>query len=408
MVSKILNYTLLIFFLLLPWQTRYIITDSDNQFTIISLYVFEVWLVVMLAVWLWYWYRHRSSTIYWPVFWLSCTILILIGLSAYWASDRTVSVYYWLQVMAAFVVFGIICHSSLSSRWVFRIFLANGIVQAGFILWQNFQQQVIGSTWLGMATQWPEVLGTPVVVTAASRWLRAFGTLPHPNTTAALLVISLVSAVILWKIEHNRFWRYAILVATGLLTLGLMLTWSRSGIIVWLLMIGLMLIWRWRAWPVITTTLGTIAVVATIYFPLVVNRIATVQSIEVQSLSDRQNQITEALQLLPRYWPQGVGIGNYTVISQLPDPQPVHFVPLLILVETGVFITLLWYSLLGWTLWQIDRRSVINRGSSLLLITTLLLGCFDHYFWTLPTMLFLWITIIALTWKDGKILTKVS
>ncbi|HBY73887.1 MAG TPA: hypothetical protein DEG44_04300, partial [Candidatus Kerfeldbacteria bacterium] len=252
-----------------------------------------------------------------------------------------------------------------------------GLAQASAAMIQFITQHVASSTWLGMAAQSPETSGVAVVVTTTGRWLRSYALMPHPNVAAGLMVLGLIALMLLKK---NNWW----LPLMSVLTFGLFLTFSRSAVIVWCLMLIVLTIMRKVSLSQVLTTVATLAVSIAVYWPLVSSRTLNEQYIEQLSITERQDQLQNFQDLLPRYWPQGIGLGQFA----LDYDQPIHNVPLLIIAELGIFAVIIWY-------WFMFRSVKLSHPSAYFLLAIFLLGLLDHYWWTLPSLLLLWMFVVG-------------
>lgn len=377
MITKWVSLGLYLLLALLPFQIRYIITPSDNQFGIISLYLFDIILVLLGIIWLWYWYTHKTIKPQWQSIWLGLVIVLLGVLSSYFADDQTVALYYWIQLALGLWLIAIVATVPLQQSMVLSIFVINGLIQAGAAIIQFITQHVVASTWLGIAAQTPETSGVAVVVTTTGRWLRSYALMPHPNVAAGIMVLALVALALL---SYKKIF----LIGVAMLSFGAFLTFSRSALIVWCLMlIGFIFLKKISA-PLMLTSLLTLVVSSAVFWPLVSSRTLNEQYVEQLSITERQDQWQNFAELLPRYWPQGIGLGQYA----LDHDQPIHNVPLMMIIELGVFATIIWY-------WFIFRKFQISHPSSYLLITIFSLGLFDHYWWTLPSVLLLWMFVVG-------------
>lgn len=376
---------------LLPWQTHYLLSASDNPFAELRLYAFDILFVILLAAFIAYWYKSTES-VRWPLVWICLTLFALAGCSAYWANDRSVSFYYWLRLGEALIAFGITLSQLMPRKTILQVFLANGLIQSGFIFLQTVQQYVIGNKWLGMAMQQPETSGTPVVVTITGRFLRAFGTLPHPNIAAGLLFISLASSLVLWKLTPNKVWHYIITVSVPIITMALFLTFSRAAILAWVVFcVGSVMSNRFRHSVPQYSSLVLLVLVGALYWPLITSRVTAQGFVEQLSLQERSTQFTDGWNVFSKHWATGLGIGNYS--TTVNNNEPVHFTPLLIAVELGVITVLVYYYIFGWAVWH----TTLGNHGRLLLLSMLMISLFDHYFWTIPTMLLLWFVVLGVS-----------
>jgi hypothetical protein len=87
----------------------------------------------------------------------------------------------------------------------------------------------------------------------------------------------------------------------------------------------------------------------------------------------------------------GTGLGNFTKGMEKSIPstvngvlliQPVHNVVLLMVAELGVVGSLLYVLLLGKIM--VSNISKMNRFKWLTVLSLIVIGCFDHYLFSLP------------------------
>ncbi|EKD79164.1 MAG: hypothetical protein ACD_41C00149G0001, partial [uncultured bacterium] len=97
--AKLVELGIYVLLVLLPLQVRYILVPSSNQFAIVSMYLFDIILVLLGILWLWYWYTHKTIKPHWHTIWLGLVIAILAIFSSYFADDQTVALYYWVHLV---------------------------------------------------------------------------------------------------------------------------------------------------------------------------------------------------------------------------------------------------------------------------------------------------------------------
>lgn len=410
-LEKIVQGLFFALLFLLPWQTRYIFSENANQYAQLGIYAYDLVWVVLLIVFIFWWYQQANHDIYWPLVWTVFAFVLFVGASAYWTDHHSVALYYWLHLVQAIITFGIVLTKIISTKHVLQFIVANGSIQALFCIWQSATQYVPANKWLGIAAQSPDISGVSVIATTTGRWLRAYGTLPHPNATAGLLVLAIIAAWILWSQSNSTATRYFASIGAVLAGFGLVLTFSRGAIIVLAICALIILLARLGSSPVVAATIMTMVAASTIYFFIVQHRITTETYTEHYSITERQSQFSEGWHVFSKVWPYGTGIGTYTLENDTltnkntPQTQPIHFLPLLIGAETGFIPVILLYGILGWCIIQIRTLSALSVGCTILTLATLGLGLVDHYLWTLPSMLILWWIILSLQYKSGKIFT---
>ena len=396
MLEKLLRYGIYLSLALLPFQTRYLLIESANPFGTVSVYLFDLLIVLVGIVWVWHWYQRSTHySVHWTSLNIALALLAVAGCASYFANDQTIALYYWLHLALGLWLLAMMATTKLNHVVLLGIFVWNGLLQSISALIQFISQHVVASKWLGVATQLPELSGTSVVVTAAGRWLRAYALLPHPNIAGGVIVLGLVAAALLSK----RYWWLAIVGAV--MSFSLVLTFSRGGFIAWCVSLVTLVAARQVKASFVLAVLATIIVSLCVYWPLVTSRTSTEQFTEQLSISERQQQLEQFSEIFKTRWPFGIGLGQYTITAEPVSPfnyaQPIHNVSLMILVELGLLGTLLWLALLLQPIWHL-KYQLIKHPAAYLLFAVLLLGAFDHYFWTLPSFTILWCAVLGWLW----------
>ncbi|MFA6474960.1 MAG: O-antigen ligase family protein [Patescibacteria group bacterium] len=380
-VLQVAIYTLIFF---LPFQTRLILTISQNQFAIIALYGFDILIVIVGLLWLWYWYHQTTLQPNLLASLLGCAILIVAAGSSYFGHDQNLALYYWLHLALGLWLMAIIATSPLKSDWLLGTFTLIGCIQSFTNISQFIFQEVIPNKWLGVASQLPATSGVAVVLTDSGRWLRAYGLMPHPNITGGLILLCLIATAYLSK----KYWWLA--VPGAVMTLGLILTFSRTALLVWCVMLVIMIIAKKIDPYFLISSLGVLIICLIIYWPLINSRITATNYVEQNSITERQDQIQEFSTVFKQRWPLGIGIGQYTSETV----TPIHNVTLMILGELGVFGAIIWYWFILYPV-ILHKNQLISKPAAYLLLAILLLGITDHYFWTIPSLTLIWCVIIG-------------
>jgi O-antigen ligase len=341
------------------------------------------------------------------------------SLSMLWSLDWRTSLYISLH---AWLVFGL--YLSLRERpRAWRPFAIGSIaaifLQAIIGIWQVSAQSTASTMALGL--HWPGELlpsmsGASVVQFAdGTRWLRAYGTFPHPNLLGGWTVALLASSLTLILLPSK--WRIpALVVFTAGLTL-LILTFSRSA---WLGLaaLGAVLLFHRKRLDrkalIVLITTGLLCLVL-LAIPL--------QQIFATRLSDSQVQ-TEQVSSFTRFWliqrtweiirqqpVLGVGAGSYSLalsrhVAPFYDIEPVHNIPLLAWGELGLGGGI---ALAGLAVTVAIRAIKAHRPLAIIFSAALAglfaISLFDHYLWTLAPGRLLAGTVLGL-WagqvNDGR------
>lgn len=444
-LTVIKNGALLLWVALLPLQTRFFLHQSmlaggTWEYGTLSLYATDFLLLLALVT---SFFGKGDRTAWRRPQRLPSIIVVgaavfagLVFFASINALDVGLALGAALRVLAGLVAAWLLVTSELSLATYMAAAVASAALEAVTVLIQFTMQSIPASTLFGLAAHAPAVAGDAVVETGVGRFLRAYGTLPHPNMAAGWLAFGLIAASGLFLRSRDRLERAVLLAAFAIISAGLFLTFSRAGLLGWLatllvLVAGVLLRERWlghsfwqrmrrqtdlplglKMMKLVAVSLLLLGVFFHVFAPLVQGRVTTVNRLEAKSIMERRTQIDEAKTILGKHWLLGVGSGNYTkALHGIVDSgrqswgyQPVHNVALLALVEVGVigaavFLWFLFTVLLA--IFREHRRRwqrVQPRDIPWIAITSLslfllfLLGLVDHYLWSLPFgMLFSWL-----------------
>jgi len=195
MLLRLVEYGLIFFAFFLPLQTRLILRQGEIhgvpvEYGTFSIYGTEIllWIIFIVAIiaGLRKCLRPQISQIN------NCSgrhpMVIIAGLlffwsliSILWSDNHLIAFRGSLTLASGIVLFLVLNYIPLSRLKIIWAFIAGVGVQALLGIYQFLAQTAFASKWLGMALHLPGTLGTSVVETASERWLRAYGSLPHPN-----------------------------------------------------------------------------------------------------------------------------------------------------------------------------------------------------------------------------------
>jgi len=455
-MERIIKYAFLLFVFLLPWQTRLIWRDAFLngdvwEYGRLSLYGTEIllWLILILffsqilnkakftrlSLIDFLNSLKRSETI---IYWLIVLFTLLAVGSVGWSIDSQLAYYTWLHLAEAVAMLVLILMSNIKFEELAACFVASAAIQGLFGIWQFFTQSVFAGKWLGLALHLPNSPGAVVLQTASERWLRAYGSFPHPNMLGGFLVIGWLFLFYLATLAKSLWQRILILAALLLITPALFFSFSRSAILALILSIiilGAILYFRQEKnyfnvfIKIAGLTLLIMIILSAIYWPIVAGRLMGGERLEDASISQRLDYTRQSLQLIGDHWLGGVGFGNYTlgiyqnISSAWPGYyyQPVHNIYLLIFSELGIFGAVLFGVIILFLIY-FGCKSVRANGLSaaampqalqagcsplrleqviilLCFLEVLLIGLFDHYLVTLYFGIMVFWLIIALNLK---------
>lgn len=402
-----------LFLLLFPLNTVFIYSERfvngyKWEYGTLAYYGIEVigWLFVLSLV-VPMVRRAKQATVHVTAdrkFLLAALLFLLYSFaSALWAVENNLAQQQTTLVLLMLLLF-VLLPVVLSRREMVCALSIGSLLPIGIGLYQFFSQSLPNSTLLGMSGRAVEEGGVSVVQFGEERWLRAYGTLAHPNVFGGYLAALIVSMLVMLQGrigKYTRVWYIGMLVCSGVL---LILTMSRSAWLATILGVGTLVyvemkkqkhgipktkhlkLGEWRNGIV---ALGVGMLFATsIAWPLVSVRVTGGSYHEFVSVSERAALQIQAMDVFATSPVVGVGAGNMTAALIEADSskfgyayQPVHNVFLLLLVEYGIVGMLLLAGVLYYFV-----RFVLQQGRGLgvfaAIVVLLPLLVFDHYLWT--------------------------
>ena len=342
--------------------------------------------------------KKRAFFVYFtrPGSWLFA-LCLLATFSTVWSLEWRTSLYVSLHLWLCLGLYMAFRESSASWKWFAAGSCAALVLQAVVGLWQFAAQSTamtlpLGLEWPGSLV--PEMSGASVVQAVDGiRWLRVYGTLPHPNLLGGFIFAMMFGPLAGFFSSAKNQLVSILCFAAGLVVL--VLTFSRSAWLALAVMGGFLLIrWKSLAWKKILQLGLTGFVILTLFVillhPLFFSRIG-VQKPETEQVSDftRQWLVNRTWELIEQRPWLGTGMGTYPLalsehVAAFYDIEPVHNLFLLggselgiggFVILTGLVITLLKES--------VRAKSAAAVALSAVIIGLLVLSVFDHYFWTL-------------------------
>ncbi|MFH1047443.1 MAG: O-antigen ligase family protein [Patescibacteria group bacterium] len=404
-VARVLFYSMLV---AAPFGTRYIFAMAELGGVEIEPGTFSLFgtqilaLLFLLAALFSGRFRQLTRLCWWAMGGATlvfCAAMMSVSLSG---DARGLVMLNWLFFSVGILAATYKIRPSLSKS--LAVLSVGGVVQALFSIWQFVAQGVTPSKWLGMAAHLPEVAGTFVVETAAGRWLRAYGTLPHPNMLGIYLAVAALASLYLSVSLRGR-WRGAALSALALNVVGLTLSMSRSAILAFVIALAIFVSlsfllrhsgpkeWRLVIGAVGVAMLTLVASLALLRDPATV-RLLGRGRLEKISVESRFNQLDDVRLLLADSHIFGIGPGMMPFAlyerdrNRSPwDYQPAHMTPLLLLVEIGALGALAYLMYIGGIFAQMIatlKRGIGFDEAALYssFIAIIVTGLFDHFPWS--------------------------
>lgn len=404
-----------IFVFCLPFQTRLILqrwTRPFNEWTASFLYGTDILLVLVLLFWLIRAVRKKIRPKLGLNDWLLVSFFVVSAISVINAEIMALS-FYRLLKLGEFISLYFYIKSSANKIFTVDTFalviFGSGLIQAVIAIGQYLKQGSLGLKILGESHIGIDISNVAVFVAAGQKYLRGYGTTPHPNVLAAWLLLSLFAFYFLYSAGKLEYRRWPWLMAYGLVLFGFFFTYSRVIIGVWLLA-GIMYVLLARhhlktLLPIILSTLLACFVFALLYWPQVLSRIHISADEEAVTQRLAYNKIAQSVsQANPLL---GIGLGQF--VGNLMQKykhypaifyQPVHNIYLLISSETG-YVGLGTFLLFLLSLFIGGFRKIKSFAFLAFGFSFLLIGFFDHFLWTLQQgSLLFWSSLAMMTLNE--------
>lgn len=445
-LERVIRGLLLFFVFVLPWHTAYILhqgvlgKEGDPLFGVwqygtIALYGLDFFvgaLLVLFMVWTSSQFRvvglKGVRSFLTPQTWLLAFLVLVAFFSVLWSPDPRLAVVMSGRLAEGIFIYALLRSFSPSALLLSWSWIGAGVIQAVLGLTQYVVQEVSANKWLGMAFHSSKQLGDFVVENADSRWLRAYGSFPHPNMEGAFLGIALIACVYALSKAKGRLAQLALIFSANILVAGLLVTFSRSALLslsVALLVLIIAWVLKRRARqaedrqtqsglsPLTVACVSCLVTIGVFSFTLaepfsVRLGVGGWKRLEQRSINERLGSVTNAMPLVSRSLVQGTGMGQYTLglhtfdqSKALKRPaywyQPIHSTYLMILAELGILGAMLFAGFFLLYFGCLIRNGIIfeNMIGLALGIFILSIGMFEHYWWTLPTGIFLFWSALA-------------
>lgn len=282
------------------------------------------------------------------------------------------------------------------------------LVSASFVsllaIAQFYLQRSFGGWlyWFGERTFSAQTPGIAAVSLNGEVLLRPYATFPHPNILAGYLLFVITLLLFYPPFSLQQKYRWVSLLLFVFLSIGLLITFSRVAILLWLGIL-LLVIFKYFKTKKYTVLLFTLVIVTVLLTPLG-TRFRQTSFLEegAQARIELLEQSGKIIQTSPV-----IGVGMHNFLPTLADTspalpyrslQPVHNIFVLFLTETG----LVGLTLLLFTFRQMMRRVLLpssQRISKVVLLSCILvIGSIDHYFLTLHQGQILLAIMLSVLW----------
>ena len=430
-LKKLTEYGLYLLVFLLPLQTRWIIRPGELnngyfEYGTIGLYATDIVLLTVLLLFAINLFKNKKiknpnfakathgkqeSKIKNFLIILAC-LELTIFISCCFADNKLIAFYKYAWFLLGIGFFFLIAKANYSRLKLLFGFFLGIFISASLGIWQFLNQSSFANKWLGLAAHNPSVSGVSVVEAIGSlglgeRWLRAYGTLDHPNMLGGLLAIGAVMtafAIVRLAETKNKkiianyqYILYTLYFILSTLTLALFFTFSRAAWLAFviglftILIIALIKKNRQQLLQILKIILifGILVfILFTNFQNLVLTRVKGESRLEQKSNIERLGSNKTAVDMFKNNWLIGVGIGNYTTeLAKINPSQPAYFyhpthnVYLLIAAEIGIFGIALFLYLILYISHYILKSGKIYKIP--LIISLIILLTFDHWLWSL-------------------------
>lgn len=348
------------------------------------------------------WFRYTHGWLF--------GLCVFATLSIFWSLEKRTAVYFSLHLWLCYGLF--LTLKAIPRAWFWFavgcwavLGLQTAIASAQFLYQSTEITNSLGLNWPGNLN--PSIRGASVVqLTDGARWLRAYGTLPHPNVLGGFALAMLIAPLAYYLVTSKRHLSHLLLLNAALVLI--LLTFSRSAwtgmaLLSTLLVLRLSKAERKKLLLLGLSGLITLVISGCSLRSLFITRLGNTQvQTEQASIFTRTWLIQRTLELIQINPLLGTGIGSHPLaLSQHVEEgypiEPVHNIPLLVMSELGVAGTLLLGGLALTVITsglkaQHSERLVFSIG----MLSLLLVSCFDHYFWTLAPGRLMFVTLLGL------------
>ena len=343
---------------------------------------------------------------------------LLVGILALKSENFQLNWYFWLKyVELAAVAYGTAAFLAQRDRFIrnfvsFFVFLCS--FESILAIFQFISQKSLGLYRLGEPYIYPLDLGLAKIVVSGTKYVRAYGTFPHPNLLSAFLFTGIMFNIWLLLKYRPIFQRLSLSFLLLLNIIGITVTFSRAGFLalaIGLITLFVIILFKSSNRKIIIQTAGVVILSIFISFSIFHKFLDTRATISDQASKERIFYAKISLQIIKNHPWFGTGIGESLLHMQQYSPvklwpweiQPVHNYFLLTAAESGIVSALL---IILFFLIHI-KHLIMKIGDSgkpnedllpifllVIFFGYLILMQFDHYFYTLEqTQMLLWVML---------------
>jgi hypothetical protein len=321
----------------------------------------------------------------------------LMGAKNYWVGIYGIIKFLEFSFLVYFVAKN---YKSLNRVILFCCFLLSITVETLLTFLQYLNQGSIGGIFylFGERAFNAETPGIANASINGQLFLRPYATFSHPNVLAGFLVLSMLF-LFLFSFKNQRL-KIFVFLGSFLGTAALLATLSRTAILLWLayliVLFGLWVFEKYKKRKFNSQQLtlsmlvfAAITILVILQNNFILQRFLTTR-LSDESLIQRQELVTESLNMFWKSPVLGIGVNNYfnnlNIVSSKENTfliQPVHNIFLLTLAEMGLigfcFMLLIFIKSCVTAL----NKKQIRKYLLMAIFAIIFLGMFDHYFLTL-------------------------
>ena len=357
--------------------------------------------------------------------WLVLFFLIA-ALSLITSQNIGLSVYQLIKLAEFILLFLYIKYNLefLQIKKILNVFVASGVFQALLAVVQFFNQSSLGIKHFEAGIYNANIPGVATFFVNGAKFIRAYGTTPHPNVLAIFLLLAIFCIYGLFLMnKKSKLLNILYVTCFMLCVLGLLVTFSRAVILVFVVVSLLFFLIAFLKFKKLKSKIISLfllfAIVCSLFIVMFWSEISArflAISPTEQAVSLRIYYNDIAISVIKEKPFLGLGLGNFVwylfnnyQFKQFWLYQPVHNLYLLIASEAGVFGLIVFLIFIGKILLK-GFKQVFKQHKFFifyfLFLIFMVLGLIDHYLWTIQqSRLIFWIVlavISGLIWRHNS------
>ncbi len=459
-MKKLEKFLFYLFIFSIPFQIRKVLfsfpassaggsLDEFMEWNSVFLYFTDLLLIAIFILWLARLICVRPSlTHIRKVDFLLIGFFLMAGLSLITSQNIGLSVYQIIKLAEFVLLFLYIKHNlsytrspsgdlgiGLQIKNILKVFIASGVFQALLAICQFFSQSSLGLKHFEAGIFNANIPGVATFFVQGTKFIRAYGTAPHPNVLAIFLLVSIFCLYYLYLTrtppkkacptstgQARMGMRIIQMISLFILMLGLLLTFSRAIILVFIavsllfFLIAFLKFQRPSKFRVIGLFLLFVvycSLFTVLLCPEISARFLTISAKE-QAVTLRVYYNDIAVSAIKEKPILGLGLGNFVwylsnnyQFKEFWLYQPVHNLYLLVAVEIGIIGLIFFLIFIAKILLKgfkgIQEGLGKYKGKQIicflfLVSCFLFLGLIDHYFWTIQQgRLVFWVVLAIIS-----------